>query len=190
MTINAKGVFLCLRAVAKAMQAQEPRSVQIRNRTKDIGRGSIVVIASANSYAPVPGKVAYISSKFATMGIVKSAGKLVIPSGFSLWYWKGNFDIALENATLGVRINAVCPTWVRTPMFETECKKLPTTPDIVKAVCPLGRAAEPEEVADVISFLCSPGATYVTGTGLLVDGGMTLTVHMGWNGTGQIESDI
>ena len=84
MTINAKGVFLCLRAVAKAMQAQEPRSVQIRNRTKDIGRGSIVVIASANSYAPVPGKVAYISSKFATMGIVKSAGKLVIPSGFSL----------------------------------------------------------------------------------------------------------
>ena len=63
-------------------------------------------------------------------------------------------------------------------MLEEECRINPSVRDTIKAVCPLGRMAEPEEVADVIVFLCSPGASYVTGTGLIVDAGVTLTMHI------------
>lgn len=52
---------------------------------------------------------------------------------------------------------------------------MPSLADIVKATSPLGRAAESEEVADVIVFLCSPAASYVNGVGLVVDSGMTLS---------------
>ena len=75
-------------------------------------------------------------------------------------------------------MNAVCPTWVRTPMLEEKCKKNPKVKELIKAMCPLDRAAEPEEVSRVITFLCSDNASYVTGTGLLIDAGLTLSVHM------------
>ena len=64
-------------------------------------------------------------------------------------------------------------------MLEDEIRRNPAVPDAIKAACPFGRVAEPEEVADVITFLCSPGASYVTGTGLIVDAGLTLTLHVG-----------
>lgn len=62
------------------MVAQEPRSVKSRNATRDIGRGSIVNIGSADSYAALPGKVAYVTSKHAMMGIKKPAGESSGPS--------------------------------------------------------------------------------------------------------------
>ncbi|KAL9630601.1 MAG: hypothetical protein Q9204_004637 [Flavoplaca sp. TL-2023a] len=158
MNVNAKGILTCTRAVSKAMLAQESRTVKTRSGTRDVGKGSIVNLGSANSYAAIPGKVAYVASKHAMMGITKTA--------------------ALDLASQGVRVNAVCPTWVRTPMFEEECSKNPQLQEIVKALSPLGRAAEPDEVAGVILFLCGPAASYVTGTGLVVDAGLTLTVHM------------
>lgn len=64
-------------------------------------------------------------------------------------------------------------------MLEEEIRLNPSVPDAIKSACPFGRVAEPEEVADVIVFLCSPAASYVTGTGLIVDAGLTLTLHMG-----------
>ncbi|KAL8877856.1 MAG: hypothetical protein Q9198_004214 [Flavoplaca austrocitrina] len=158
MNVNAKGILTCTRAVSKAMLAQESRTVKTRSGTRDIGKGSIVSLGSANSYAAIPGKVAYVASKHAMMGITKTA--------------------ALDLASQGVRVNAVCPTWVRTPMFEEECSKNPQLQEMVKALSPLGRAAEPDEIAGVILFLCGPAASYVTGTGLAVDAGLTLTVHM------------
>ena len=75
MSVNAKGVFLCTRAVSKAMLSQSSRSVTTRHGTRDIGKGSIVNLGSANSYAALPGKVAYVTSKHAMMGITKTAGK-------------------------------------------------------------------------------------------------------------------
>ncbi|KAL8885732.1 MAG: hypothetical protein Q9215_006452, partial [Flavoplaca cf. flavocitrina] len=158
MNVNAKGILTCTRAVSKAMLAQESRTVKTRCGTRDVGKGSIVNLGSANSYAAIPGKVAYVASKHAMMGITKTA--------------------ALDLASQGVRVNAVCPTWVRTPMFEGDCSKNPQLQEMVKALSPLGRAAEPDEVAGVILFLCGPAASYVTGTGLVVDAGLTLTVHM------------
>ena len=75
MNVNAKGVLTCTRAVSKIMMSQESRSVETRDGKRDAGRGSIVNIGSANSYAALPGKVAYVTSKHAVMGITKSAGK-------------------------------------------------------------------------------------------------------------------
>ncbi len=86
--------------------------------------------------------------------------------------------LALDCADKGVRVNAVCPTWVRTQMVEAECQKNPQLEGAIKALSPLGRAAEVEEVAGVIVFLCGSNASYVTGTGLVIDAGLTLTVHM------------
>lgn len=75
MNVNAKGVLTCTRAVSKVMMAQEPRSVETRNGKREVGKGAIVNIGSANSYAALPGKVAYVTSKHAVMGITKTAGK-------------------------------------------------------------------------------------------------------------------
>ena len=87
------------------------------------------------------------------------------------------FHSALEYASMGIRVNAVCPTWVRTPWLDSEQAKTPSIPDYIKRACPLGRPAEPDEVADVILALSSVGFSYVTGTGLIVDAGYTLSMH-------------
>lgn len=64
-------------------------------------------------------------------------------------------------------------------MFEAECKKFPPVQDFIKVAVPLGRPAEPEEVGDGAVYLCSPAASYVNGIGLIMDSGLTLTVHLG-----------
>ena len=64
-------------------------------------------------------------------------------------------------------------------MMERVLQHNPQLEQIIEKVSPLERMAEPEEVADVIVFLCSPSASYVNGTGLLVDAGLTLSVHTG-----------
>lgn len=76
MNINARGVLTCTRAVSKAMLAQDSRHTTTRSGTRDLGRGSIVNLGSANSYAAIPGKVAYVASKHAVMGITKASGEL------------------------------------------------------------------------------------------------------------------
>ena len=78
--------------------------------------------------------------------------------------------LAVEWAPLGIRVNAVAPTWTRTPLIGA----LEEQPDLVarmKAMTPMGRLAEPEEVATAILFLASPAASMVTGHTLAVDGG-------------------
>lgn len=64
-------------------------------------------------------------------------------------------------------------------MFEGECEKVPATLDLVRAVTSYGRPAEVDEVGNSIVYLCSPAASYVSGVGLLVDAGLTLTLHSG-----------
>jgi len=159
MDVNAKGLMYCVKAEINAMLAQEPRTVISRSGTRDIGRGAIVNVASANGYAGIPGKMSYVASKHAVMGITKMA--------------------AIDHGAQGIRVNAVCPTWVRTPMQDEETRKNPAVQDMIKAVVPIKRMAEPEEVADIIVFLCGPQSTYVAGTGLIIDAGCTLTLHMG-----------
>ena len=75
MNVNSTGLMLCNRAEIKAMQPQSPRSYTGRSGTRDIGRGVIINIASANAFAGLPGKMAYTVSQHAALGITKMAGK-------------------------------------------------------------------------------------------------------------------
>jgi NAD(P)-dependent dehydrogenase (short-subunit alcohol dehydrogenase family) len=81
--------------------------------------------------------------------------------------------LALEHATEGVRVNAVCPGEVNTPMIRSE-RKEPVTPELVArlaATVPMGRLAEPVEIAHAVLFLASQKASYMTGSLVLVDAG-------------------
>ncbi|KAJ4423342.1 hypothetical protein N0V82_001945 [Gnomoniopsis sp. IMI 355080] len=158
MNINARGNLICVKAQIAAMLKQEPKTWNSRNGIRDIGRGSIVNIASANSYVGLPGKGSYTISKHAFMAITKMA--------------------SMDHCPEGIRVNAVCPTWVRTPLLDQELKKNPEVQGMISAVVPIKRAAECEEVSDTIAYLCSPAASYINGTGLLIDAGVTTTVRL------------
>ncbi|KAF2869479.1 oxidoreductase [Massariosphaeria phaeospora] len=157
--VNARGMLLCTRAAIAVMEKQEPRSFTSKaGKTKDLGRGVIVNVTSVLSYTAVHEKVAYIASKHAAMGITKST--------------------AHDSFKKGIRVNAICPGYVRTPMLNAETEKVPSTPDIIKAIAPNGRPAEPEEIGESVVYLCCPAASYVDGIGLIVDAGMTMTAHL------------
>jgi meso-butanediol dehydrogenase/(S,S)-butanediol dehydrogenase/diacetyl reductase len=86
-------------------------------------------------------------------------------------------SLAVRLGPRGVRANAVCPGWVRTPMGEQDMRKLGGDVDdayrLVTRFAPLRRAAEPDEIAAVICFLASEDASYMTGAVVMVDGGST-----------------
>ena len=80
---------------------------------------------------------------------------------------------AVEYARKGVRVNAVCPTVIRTPMVERGLAALPEFMDVVKQSIPMRRIGEPEEVAAAVLWLFSDASRFVTGTTLTIDGGFT-----------------
>ncbi|KAJ0414326.1 oxidoreductase [Aspergillus carlsbadensis] len=158
LAVNARGTMLVLRAVSAAMAQQEPRSYQSHRHpesSRSLGRGSIVVMASINGNVAAPGMMAYSASKYAAIGIAKTA--------------------AIDNVENHIRVNSICPGWTDTPMMQASIKRFPPLEKLVEDMTPLGRAAHPEEVADVAMFLCSPAASYVNGASLIVDAGLTLT---------------
>lgn len=78
LAINMKGTLNCTRSAIKVMELQEPGSYSARSGdSRSLGRGAIVNVTSALSYAAVPGKVGYITSKHAALGVTKAAGKLM-----------------------------------------------------------------------------------------------------------------
>jgi meso-butanediol dehydrogenase/(S,S)-butanediol dehydrogenase/diacetyl reductase len=79
---------------------------------------------------------------------------------------------ASEGANVGIRINAICPGIVETAMT-VGLKKDPAREDRIRAAHPIGRFGKPEEIAAGVLYLCSPGAGFVTGVSLPVDGGFT-----------------
>ncbi len=101
----------------------------------------------------LPGRAAYHATKHGVIGLTKSA--------------------ALEYASRGIRINAVCPGTIDTPMVS---EMLAKEPDAMKEIMrdqPIGRLGRPEEIASAVLWLCSPGASFVIGHALAVDGGFT-----------------
>ncbi len=122
---------------------------------KQQGSGSIVNFGSIWGGVGATGVIAYCASKGAVHQITKS--------------------MALEYVKDNIRINAVCPGEVNTPMLASE-RKAPVTPEMMQAIAdsvPMGRLAEPEEIAQVVLFLASDAASYMTGSLVEVDAGYT-----------------
>ncbi|KAJ3561617.1 hypothetical protein NPX13_g8873 [Xylaria arbuscula] len=155
--VNVLGTLNCMKAVTKVMKKQAVRTCTSRGRTRDVGRGVIINLGSANSYVPTPNILQYTTSKHAVLGLTRNA--------------------ALDNAAHGIRVNAICPGWVETPMVDAAVAGDPNLSQMMKSIIPMGRIAKPEEIADAILFMTSPRSSYVTGVGWLVDGGTTLQVQ-------------
>jgi 3-oxoacyl-[acyl-carrier protein] reductase len=114
--------------------------------------GAAVLIASVNALLAVPGQAHYIAAKSALAGLTRAA--------------------ALELAPSGSRVNAIAPGIIRTPMTADRLEDPEQRSWLLQRV-PMGRAADPAEVATVAGFLLSDAASYVTGVLLPVDGGWT-----------------
>lgn len=117
------------------------------------GSGAIVNCSSLGGLVGIPGRAAYHASKHGVIGLTSSA--------------------ALEYAPRGVRINAVCPGTIATPMVTDMIDKGEL--DLAEAMAnqPINRLGEPDEIAAAVLWLCSPGAAFVVGVALPVDGGYT-----------------
>lgn len=136
ISVNLKGVFLCMKYEIKEMLKQK--------------KGVIVNIASMSGLLAEPGSYAYVASKHGVMGLTKT--------------------VAFEYAKSGIRINAVCPAAVDTPGF-AEAPQAFRQKYIDSN--PMGRLARAEEIAATVQWLCSDMAGFVTGTGVVVDGGVS-----------------
>ncbi|MDR3473118.1 MAG: SDR family NAD(P)-dependent oxidoreductase [Devosia sp.] len=149
MDVNAKGMFLCNQIVVRHFLATGKE-------------GIIVNTASLAGKVGAPLLAHYSASKFAVLGWTQA--------------------LARELAPQGIRVNAVCPGFVRTGMQEREivweAQLRGMTPEAVRAdyvnQTPMGRIEEPEDVADVVKFLASNAARFMTGQGINVTGGVRM----------------
>ncbi len=139
LTVNVRGTALCMKHQIPAIMKS--------------GGGGIVNTASFLGLRAFPGSAIYNTSKFAVIGLTKSA--------------------AVEFASQGVRINAVCPGVIDTPMNE-EMRAEESGRDFLNNLQPMKRTGNPEEIAGAVIYLCSPSAGFITGTTLSVDGGITI----------------
>ncbi len=125
---------------------------EIRQMLKQ-GSGSIVNTASVAGLVGAPTQSIYAASKHAVVGMTKTA--------------------AAEYAREGIRINSVCPGVVNTPMMGRALEREPLREKKLRNVHPMGRFAEPVEIANAAMWLCSEQSSFVTGHQLAVDGGLT-----------------
>lgn len=116
------------------------------------GGGAIVNTASVNGLVGNPSQPGYCASKHGVIGLTRSA--------------------ALKYAKEGIRVNAVCPGVVDTPMVE-QIAKIPQYRAAMEAMTPMGRMAQPSEIANAVVWLCSEQASFITGHPLVIDGGAT-----------------
>ena len=139
-------IDLNVRSVFFASQAA------LRKMLQTGAKGSIINMSSQMGHVGLPKRTVYCLTKHAIEGFTKA--------------------LALEAAPFGIRVNAVAPTFVLTPMTEGYFAD-PEFAEFVHSRIPLGRCATAEDVADAVSFLASDAAASITGTSLRVDGGWT-----------------
>ena len=142
-SVNVRGAFLCMKYEIAAMLA---------NEADHDGRGAIVNIASTNSFRPQANQPAYTASKHAVLGLTRSA--------------------AIDYAGRGIRINAICPGTIDTPMLRGAMERRGRNPqDVADRLSLLGRFGTPEEIAAGALWLCSDAASFTLGHALAVDAG-------------------
>ena len=134
-----------LTGVFNCMQAEIAQMIQ-----QDAG-GSIVNTASICGLVALPHATAYNAAKHGVVGLTKSA--------------------ALEYGPMNIRVNALCPRFIDTPMLAQGAGASPEVLEGVLRSVPMRRVAGPEEVADVVAWLLSAQSSYVTGTAMPIDGG-------------------
>lgn len=137
LEINVMGCWRTLRAVLPGMVARK--------------RGTVVATASAGGLIGAPGLSAYVASKHAVVGLVRST--------------------ALEVAAHGIRVNALCPGMTDTAMLDRVASEIPGLRESLMSMNPSGRVGRPDEVARAALWLASDQSTFVTGHPLVIDGG-------------------
>ncbi|KAL4924260.1 SDR family NAD(P)-dependent oxidoreductase [Aspergillus undulatus] len=144
----AQGTLLCVTAVAQVMRRQVVGSYKVHGRMRDAGRGAIIIVGAASTVGRP------MEAGDETLNLIRKA--------------------AIDNAEHGIRMNTIRPGWVNGVVSGISRDIDPSFP---KSVVPMCRMAKPEEVADVVLFLSSPRASYVTGAAWVVDGGMVLQLE-------------
>ena len=164
VAFNNAGINLPAKPIAEVEEAEWQRILSINftgvflcmkyeiEAMKRGGGGAIINTASVGGVIGTAGVTAYCATKHAVMGLTKSA--------------------ALDHIRDGIRINAVCPGGTRTPML-LEWFKDPAVERAATADTPLGRFADPGEIARVVLFLASEEASFIVGQGIVADGGLT-----------------
>jgi len=138
IAVNLKSVWLCMKAEIRQMLSQGRVG----------GRGAIVNTGSIAGLIGLPTSSAYVAAKHGVLGLTKTA--------------------ALEYAADNIRVNAVCPGYIKTRMTEDAMGR---RGDQIMAQIPFRRMGEPEEIAEMVVWLCSDRASYVSGACYNVDGG-------------------
>jgi NAD(P)-dependent dehydrogenase (short-subunit alcohol dehydrogenase family) len=128
----------------------------VARRLAERGGGAFVALSSVDAQRPVAGLAHYCASKAGLESLVRVA--------------------ALELGSAGIRVNAVAPGVVQTPLMDPVLAEPGVREEFLEHI-PLGRVAEPLEIASVVAFLLSDDARYVTGQTLIADGGMALREH-------------
>jgi len=149
-TVNSRALFQSMKAEIKLLRTQELKESKLGRSPL---RGSIVNIVSAASVVVVPGSSSYTTSKHAAAGLTKAA--------------------AVDHAGDGIRINAVSPSYIETPLMDPFLAVAGVRQKF-ESLAPLGRLGQPAEVADVVLFFSSCQSSFITGQNLIVDGGLTL----------------
>jgi NAD(P)-dependent dehydrogenase (short-subunit alcohol dehydrogenase family) len=138
VAVNLRSIFLCLKYEIRAMLQR--------------GGGSIVNIASTNSFRPLPKQAAYTATKHGVIGLTKTA--------------------AIEYAGKGIRVNAVAPGAIDTPMLRGAiAARGSDEAEVISRLSLIGRFGDPAEIANAVLWLCSDRSTYTVGHTLAVDGG-------------------